>query len=91
PSYGADSPSHYVLGENIFALLNTGLAYSRDFAIDGLASPLTVSPGALYRGEQYKQNAGDPIAYTRGPYFNPSTAVGTGIPGLSAGITDQDQ
>lgn len=91
PSYGADSPSHYDLGENIFAQLNTGLDYSRDFAIDGLASPLTVSTGALYRWEQYKQNAGDPIAYTRGPYFNPSTALGTGIPGIYAGITDQDQ
>lgn len=50
-----------------------------------------MSTGVLYRWEQYKQNAGDPIAYTRGPYFNPSTTLGVGVPGIYAGITDQDE
>lgn len=91
PSYGPNSPSNYDLGENIFSQLNTGLDYSRDIAIDWFASPLTLSTGVLYRWEQYKQNAGDPIAYTRGPYFNPSTTLGVGVPGIYAGITDQDE
>jgi hypothetical protein len=38
------------LGENIFSQLNTGLDYSRDIAIDWLASPLTLSTGVYIVG-----------------------------------------
>lgn len=86
PSYGADSPSSYSLGDNVFTQLNTGIDYSRDFANSWLYSPITLSTGALYRWEEYKQIAGDPIAYTRGPYYNASTA-----PEIYAGITAEDK
>ncbi|MFT4021298.1 MAG: TonB-dependent receptor [Acinetobacter sp.] len=85
PSYGSDSPSSYSLGDNIFSQLNTGIDFSRDVNIPWLASPLTVSTGALYRWEQYQQVAGDPVAYTRGSYYDAETA-----PEIYAGITDED-
>ncbi|MBJ9984753.1 TonB-dependent receptor [Acinetobacter sp. S40] len=86
PSYGPDSASTYSLGNNVFTQINTGLDYSRDLAISWLHSPLTVSIGGLYRWEEYKQLAGDPIAYTRGPYYNVNTA-----PEIYAGITAEDE
>jgi len=44
-----------------------------------------------YRREQYQQIAGDPVAYTRGPFFNPSPVIGVGVPEIYSGITDQDE
>ncbi|WP_287908602.1 TonB-dependent receptor [Acinetobacter sp.] len=85
PSYGLGSPTQYHLGNNIFSQLNTGVDYSRDLNLSWLYSPLTVSTGALYRWEQYKQQAGDRVAYTRGPYYDNLNA-----PEIYAGITDQD-
>ncbi|MFU8926577.1 TonB-dependent receptor plug domain-containing protein [Acinetobacter puyangensis] len=91
PSYGSEGPSEYFTGENIFSQYNAGADYSRDFAVGNLASPLTVSAGVAYRWEEYQQIAGDPVAYTRGPYYNPSQVSGVGVPGIYAGITDQDE
>ncbi len=85
PSYGLTSPTKYDLGNNVISQLNTGADYSRDFTVSWLYSPLTVSTGALYRWEQYKQQAGDRVAYTRGPYYDAANA-----PEIYAGITDQD-
>jgi iron complex outermembrane receptor protein len=86
PSYGPESPSRYSLGDNIFSQLNSGLDYSRELRLSWLSSPLTLSTGVLYRWEQYEQVAGDPIAYTRGPYYDVSSA-----PEIYAGITAEDE
>ncbi|MDQ1207772.1 iron complex outermembrane receptor protein [Acinetobacter baylyi] len=86
PSYGSGSPSSYSLGDNIFSQLNTGLDYSLDVNTSWFYHPITVSTGILYRWEQYQQVAGDPVAYTRGPYYNVTTA-----PEIYSGITDADQ
>ncbi|OTG84149.1 TonB-dependent receptor [Acinetobacter sp. ANC 4558] len=85
PSYGVRSPTEYSLGNNLFSQLNTGVDYSRDFNTSWLFSPLTISTGALYRWEEYKQQAGNPVAYTRGSFYDPVKA-----PNIYAGITDQD-
>ncbi len=90
PSYGSEGPSEYFTGENVFSQYNAGVDFSRDFDVGALASPVTLSAGVAYRWEQYEQIAGDPVAYTRGPYYNPSQVSGVGVPGIFAGITDQD-
>nr|WP_174505275.1 TonB-dependent receptor [Acinetobacter sp. Marseille-Q1620] len=90
PSYGPDSQSGYSLGDNIFSQLNTGIDYSRNFSTSWLYSPIIFSAGALYRWEEYQQVAGNPIAYTRGPFYNPSPVSGVGVPPIYAGITNED-
>lgn len=91
PSYGYDSPSEYKVGENINEQSNVTLDYQRELSLPVLINPLIVSGGLAYRWEQYQQIAGNPIAYTRGPYYNPSNVIGVGIPEIYSGITDEDE
>lgn len=90
PSYGPDSPSTFYTGSRENTQANAALDYSRDLDVAALASPLTVAAGVTARWERYALTAGDPIAYTRGPFYNPSQVPGVGVPGLYSGITDQD-
>ena len=53
--------------------------------------PTHVVYRVLYRWEQYKQNAGDPIAYTRVPIFQSKHNFKRWCSGIYAGITDQDE
>ncbi|OWQ91873.1 TonB-dependent receptor [Roseateles aquatilis] len=90
PSYGPDSPSTIYTGSRENTQANATLDYSRDVDVSWLAGPLTIAAGAAYRWERYVLEAGDPLAYTRGPFYNPSQVPGVGVPGLYSGITDQD-
>lgn len=89
PSYGPDSPSVFNTGKRKNSQLNTALDYLHELEV-GLHSPLTLSVGAAYRYEEYELIAGDPIAYTRGPFFNDDPDLGPIIPGITYGLTDQD-
>lgn len=91
PSYGYESPSEYDVGQNINEQSNLSLDYQRNLDIAWLVEPLTVATGLAYRWEQYQQVAGDPVSYTRGPYYNPSTVIGVGVPEIYSGVTDQDE
>lgn len=91
PSYGPDSPSTYFIGDNIAKQINVGIDYSKNFDVSFLHSPLSFATGLSYRWDEYEQVAGDPIAWTRGSYYNPSQTPGVGIPGIFAGITGEDQ
>jgi len=90
PSYGPDSPSSFYTGERQNTQSNVALDYSRDLALGFTARPLTLSAGAAYRWERYELSAGDPIAYTRGPFYNPSQVRGVGVPEIYSGITAED-
>ena len=57
-------------GQNIF-----NLDISRDFAVGGLAKPLTVAAGAEYREEQFKIRPGDTQSYAIGPLFRAAFAT----------------
>ncbi|MBT9516037.1 MAG: TonB-dependent receptor [Methyloversatilis discipulorum] len=89
PSYGIDSPSTYDTGERRNTQANLGLDYVRDLTVDAFAGPLTLSAGLAYRWEEYDLSAGDPIAYTRGPFYQVG-APGVAVPEIYSGITDQD-
>lgn len=91
PSYGPDSPSTYFIGNNIATQINLGLDYSKNIEVDFLHSPITFATGLSYRWDEYEQVAGDRIAWTRGPFYNPSQTLGTGVPGIFAGITGEDE
>lgn len=91
PSYGPDSPASYFTGERENVQTNAALDYTRNIPVSFLASPLTISTGLAWRKERYELTAGDPIAYTRGPFFNPSPVNGVGIPAIYSGITDEDE
>lgn len=91
PSYGYDSPSDYKVGQNINEQSNLNLDYQKPITFAFLDEPLTFATGLAYRNEQYQQIAGDPVAYTRGPFYNPSTVIGVGVPEIYSGVTDQDE
>ncbi|OWQ47853.1 TonB-dependent receptor [Roseateles noduli] len=90
PSYGTNSPSTIYTGSRENTQANATLDYSRELRVPGFSAPVTVAAGLAYRWERYVLDAGDPIAYTRGPFYNPSSVLGVGVPGLYSGITDQD-
>lgn len=90
PSYGPNSPDSFFTGTRDNSQINAALDYTREIPLDFLAGPLTLSAGVAYRHEQYELDAGDPIAYTRGPLYNPSGVAGVGIPGIYSGITGED-
>lgn len=89
PSWGADSATVFNTGKRINSQFNAGLDYVRDLEI-GLPRPLTVAGGIAYRRETYELVAGDPIAYTPGPFYNLNPAAGPVIPSITLGLTDQD-
>ncbi|OTG84147.1 TonB-dependent receptor [Acinetobacter sp. ANC 4558] len=91
PSYGYDSPSDYKVGDNINEQTNVNLDYQKPINVAFFEEPITFATGLAYRREQYQQIAGDPIAYTRGPFYNPSPVIGVGVPEIYSGITDQDE
>ncbi|KAI1696858.1 tonB dependent receptor domain-containing protein [Ditylenchus destructor] len=88
--YGVNSPSTIYTGSRENTQANATLDYSRDLRVPVFSGPVTVAAGLAYRWERYVLEAGDPIAYTRGPFYNPSSVLGVGVPGLYSGITDQD-
>lgn len=90
PSYGPDSPSSFYTGRRENSQRNVALDYTRDLPVSFAAGPLTLSAGAAYRWERYVLSAGDPIAYTRGPFYNPSQVRGVGVPEIYSGITAED-
>lgn len=90
PSYGPDSPSVFNTGKRKNSQFNAALDYLHEIDV-GLPSPLTLSAGAAYRYEEYELIAGDPIAYTRGPFFNDNPNLGPIVPGITYGLTDQDE
>lgn len=89
PSWGPNSPSTYDTGERTHTQANLGLDYVRDLPVSAFAGPLTLSAGLAYRWEEYDLTAGDPIAYTRGPFYQVG-APGVAVPEIYSGITDQD-
>lgn len=91
PSYGPDSASYFYSGNSENAQANAALDYTRHIPVDFLASPLTLLAGVAYRWDEYSLTAGDPIAHTEGPFFNPSPVLGVGVPAIYYGITDQDE
>lgn len=91
PSYGVDSPDNYFTGARENIQTNAAVDYSRNLPVSFLASPLTVATGVAWRKEKYELEAGDPVAYTRGPFYNPSAVPGIGVPGIYSGITNEDE
>ncbi len=61
---GAVSPTHFHAGnlDNVQTVLNADFA--REFAVDGLSSPLTLAVGAEARRERYEIDAGDAASYS---------------------------
>jgi iron complex outermembrane receptor protein len=91
PSFGPDSASNYFTGGRRNSQTNAALDYTRDVSVSFLASPLTIATGISWRKERYELQAGDPIAHTRGPFFNPSPVAGVGVPAIYSGITNEDE
>ncbi len=91
PSYGPDSPSYFYSGTRENSQANAALDYTLNLPVSFLTSPLTILIGAAYRWDEYELTAGDPIAHTEGPFFNPSPVLGVGVPAIYYGITDQDE
>src|SRR5690606_26291238 len=80
PSYGPDSPSSYFVGDNIAEQINAGVDFTKNIENTIFHSPVTLAAGLAYRWDKYEQVAGDRIAWTRGPFYNPSQTPGVGIP-----------
>lgn len=91
PSFGPDSPSYFYSGNRENAQANSALDYTLDLPVNFLSSPLTILAGVAWRWDEYELTAGDPIAHTEGPFFNPSPVIGVGVPAIYYGITDQDE
>src|SRR5690606_22537660 len=69
PSYGPDSPSTYLIGNNIAEQINAGIDFTRNIANNIFDSPVTLGAGLACRWDKYEQVAGDPSAWTRGPFY----------------------
>ena len=91
PSYGPDSPSSYFVGDNISEQINSGIDFTKNIANNIFHSPITLAAGLAYRWDKYEQVAGDRIAWTRGPFYNPNQTPGIGVPEIYSGITGEDQ
>ena len=68
------TPTTFHDGDFTVTEWTTDLDLSHDFAINGMASPLTVAGGAQYRINSYQIKPGDPSSY----YFSGHSAAGGG-------------
>ncbi|GGO95242.1 TonB-dependent receptor plug domain-containing protein [Stakelama pacifica] len=85
-SYGADSPTEFYDGANVYDQFVTNLDISHDYALGG--GDLTVAAGAEYRRESYQIEAGEPLSYAKGPLA--ASAGAQGFAGFSPeNVVDQ--
>ena len=87
-SYGAQSPTSFYDGANVYDQFVANLDVSHDYALGG--GDLTVAAGAEYRRESYQIEAGEPLSYAKGPL--PASAGAQGFAGFSPeNVVDQNR
>ncbi len=88
-SWGPTSPTRFDTGSRINSQANLGLDWVKDFEVDGLHGPLTLSSGLAYRWEQYELQAGEAAASENRWYPHPAggfyTPASSGITPVDAG------
>ncbi|MBW4331941.1 TonB-dependent receptor [Stakelama sp. CBK3Z-3] len=75
-SFGADSPTSFYDGANIYDQFVANLDLSHDYAFGG--GDVTVAAGAEYRREGYQIRAGEYLSYAQGPLDASAGAQGFG-------------
>jgi iron complex outermembrane recepter protein len=81
-SFGVNSDTDFDSVEYKFDQLTLNADASREYDVDALSGPLTVSLGAEYRMENFETGKGSPQSYLAGPIVGTPIGVQAG-PGLS--------